>query len=405
VSTTAGPNQNRPFLDWYLIPEAYSAPLVEQALARFAVPPGAVVLDPFAGSGTTPVTAALQGRAGLAVEVNPFLAFATRVKSTFTYDLAALRRDLEEVRRRAERAAANPNGALGEGPAMPRLTRWISPLVVRRVLAVRAEVEAVAHPAHRDLCRLALAAVLRPASNMRLSPHAFGSRVPREDAPVGEWFVQRLEKMERDIREHAGRPDLGRVTLLNRDARALAEVVHNFPPVDFAMTSPPYLNNLDYTMQTRLELFFLGFVRSMSELRALRRAMVVSDAKAMYRDVPDSARVRDVPGVQAVARALAERFRGRGWGWDYAFMATQYFGGMLRMLEGVFCWLRPGAHFVLVLGSSAHGGVLVPVPELVADLAERAGYRVEGIEVLRVRRSSSHGHRLAESALVLRRPL
>ena len=40
-------------------------------------------------------------------------------------------------------------------------------------------------------------------------------------------------------------------------------------------------------MQTRLELFFLDFVKDMNDLRALRKRMIVSDAKAMYKKIKD----------------------------------------------------------------------------------------------------------------------
>jgi hypothetical protein len=65
--------------------------------------------------------------------------------------------------------------------------------------------------------------------------------------------------------------------------------------------------------------------------------------------------------------------------------------------------LKPGARLVLIVGESAHAGVLVPVPDLVAELGERAGYEREAVRVLRTRRSSSHRTVLNESAVVLRR--
>lgn len=85
--TTAAPNRTRPFVDWYLLPESYSAGLVDRYIAQAGLGPGATVLDPFAGAGTTVVAARLRGLNALGVEVNPFLAFATRIKSQFAYAL------------------------------------------------------------------------------------------------------------------------------------------------------------------------------------------------------------------------------------------------------------------------------------------------------------------------------
>jgi DNA modification methylase len=191
--------------------------------------------------------------------------------------------------------------------------------------------------------------------------------------------------------------------VLNVDARIGPPESPPPTPAAFAITSPPYLNNLDYTMQTRLELFFLGFTENMDDLRGLRKRMMTSDAKAIYREIADREQVLHIPEVQAVVAQLEERLGGRGWGWDYAFMAAQYFGGLLRVLQTVHRLLKPGGRFVLITGDSSHSSVFVPVPALTARLGEAAGFAPEGMTVLRTRRSSSHRAGLTEAALVLRR--
>jgi hypothetical protein len=76
---------------------------------------------------------------------------------------------------------------------------------------------------------------------------------------------------------------------------------------------------------------------------------------------------------------------------------------MLRALEAIHPMLAPGARLVLVMGESAHAGVLVPVPDLVAELGRMAGYTPQTVTTLRTRRSSSHRFGLKESAVVLAR--
>ena len=71
ASTTALLNRNTPVFDWYLMPESYSAPLVNQAIDEFAVPPGATVLDPFCGTATTLRTAMEMGRSAVGVDLSP----------------------------------------------------------------------------------------------------------------------------------------------------------------------------------------------------------------------------------------------------------------------------------------------------------------------------------------------
>jgi SAM-dependent methyltransferase len=408
-STTALLNRNTPFFDWYLMPEAYSAPLILDAMREFDIKEGQTVLDPFCGTGTTLVAARMQGRNAVGVEVNPFLCFASRVKNRDRFDLALLKLEARRIvalaRVRMERACDDYLLDSEALPDMPRLERWIARKVACKVVALRECILEEASESTREVPMLALASILRGASNMKLSPHAFGSREVKQDAPVLQMFEMKLNKMLDDIEwlEVEGRTRaLGRAEVIQGDIRALNGENNPLLPAQIAVCSPPYLNNLDYTMQTRMELFFLGFVDTMNDLKGLRKRMMVSDAKAMYREVQDWQRVEQVESVAQIAADIDDKLGDRGWGWDYGRMTRQYFGGLLRALEAVKPMLAPGAPLVLIVGESAHGGVLVPVPDLTAELGQLAGYTNPEVRVLRTRRSSSHGFSLKESAVVMR---
>jgi hypothetical protein len=108
--------------------------------------------------------------------------------------------------------------------------------------------------------------------------------------------------------------------------------------------------------------------------------------------------------VFAVANAIGEKLKGRVWGWNYPRMTTEYFGGMARVFQGVHAVLKHGARFIVIVGASSHMGVLVDAPVLLGDVAKEGGFEVDDIEVLRVRRSSSHQHELKECAVIPRKP-
>lgn len=425
LSSTAVLNRGLRVHDWYLMPESYSEPLIVEAIERFGMGIGDTLLDPFSGAGTTVVTAALRGINGIGLEVNPFLCFATRVKLDWAVNLSDFRASLAHLLQEARVLVkslsvegdlftqALPINTLNkakailsniEEPHMPRLHKWMTQVVVQKVLLLRYLIEMNVPERIRPHFLLALASILRPVSNMKLTPHAFGSNTHKQDAPVYDLFAQKLVKIYEDLEYLQSlnyQKDRGRI--FHCDARSADNMGSDMLPASLAITSPPYLNNLDYTMQTRMELFFLRFVKNMEELRNLRKAMVTCDAKAMYKEVRDSEEVRDIQSIQKIAASLKEAHQDKKWGWDYAFMTTQYFGGMLRVLKAVKPLLKQYARFILIVGESAHSGIKVPVPDIVAELGERAGYRFEEINVLRRRRSSSHNYDLCESEVILRK--
>jgi hypothetical protein len=84
---------------------------------------------------------------------------------------------------------------------------------------------------------------------------------------------------------------------------------------------------------------------------------------------------------------------------------------MARTLGSAFDVLRPGAQLVYVVGNSAHGtgptAFVIAADLLLADLATRAGFDVERIEVARSlrRRQPVESRFLRESVVFARRPL
>lgn len=405
-TTTAHLNRNTPFFDWYLMPEAYSAPLVYEAIDEFEVRAGETVLDPFCGTGTTLVAAREMGRNSIGIEVNPFLCFAGRVKTHRWGDPQRLRLQasmvMSQARIRMEKACnETPWDAIGL-PDMPRRERWIAHRVACKIVTLRKCIEDNTTPESRPFFMLALASILRGASNMKLSPHAFGSREVKQDAPVLAMFDARLEKMLSDVEQaHLAPTAHGCTDIVEGDVRRLSGLQHPLLPARLAICSPPYLNNLDYTMQTRLELFFLGFVSSMDNLKSLRKRMMICDAKATYKDIEDWRRVEEVRSIIEIARQIDDKLGDRGWGWDYGRMTRQYFGGLLRAMESIKTMLEPGSSLIMILGESAHAGILVPVPQMAAELGKIAGYKRTDVRVMRTRRSSSHTFKLEESAVVL----
>ena len=70
--------EDRPIHSWYRFVLSFPPHLVREYLHRFGTAPGARVLDPFCGTGTTLVECRKLGVASLGLEPNPWLAWPVR---------------------------------------------------------------------------------------------------------------------------------------------------------------------------------------------------------------------------------------------------------------------------------------------------------------------------------------
>ena len=118
--------------EWYPYYAGFSVPFVHEVLARFSLPQGATILDPWNGSGTTTACAVKQGYRAVGIDINPAMSLlaAGRLCSPEELDtpLAAILNRLTPVP-----AGREDPLAIWFGPRSAGLLRALA----RRTLALR----------------------------------------------------------------------------------------------------------------------------------------------------------------------------------------------------------------------------------------------------------------------------
>jgi DNA modification methylase len=395
-------NESRPIHRWWPYVQGYSAEFVEGVLQTSGLPAGATVLDPFAGSGTTLVEARRAGFRAWGTEILAPAALAARVKTGFELDGRTVQRAGRRVLDRARRRRAGPL------PFLRETERQFSPEALDQLTRLRDSLPPEGRP-EADALRVAFGRILIPSSRLHRSPCLGYRRGSSDDGgiPPFDRFEAAVTEMGEDLRSIGG--ERGRwgpaATVSAQDART---ATWKDGSVDLAITSPPYVNGMDYVMNYKVDLAWLGYARSYADLAALRAAEVACDnlprsETSAYRGVDQSLdpwldellpRIRD-----NVARKGSYRRD------DMHAVVHRYFADLRPVLVGVYRALRPGGRFVIVVGDSLLAGTYVPGDLILARMGERLGYRIRSVEVARPRRSGQRrSFLLRESVVTLERP-
>ena len=412
---------------WYRFVLSFPPHLVRTYLERFGADHTTRVLDPFCGTGTTIVECRKLGIPSLGLERNPMAHMATRVKVNWNIEPASLAAHAQMVADHA-RARLRADG-IPDSPQLPLFEpRLVRPSIeLRRLLPDAAKLllkDSISdRPLHKTIVlleaienyrdesfydheRLALArTVVFEASNLHFGPEV-GVGLPKPDgAVIGPW-LDAVRAMAADLESLDTSPVEASIRLGDaRDVNFLVEP----NSIDAVITSPPYPNEKDYTRTTRLESVLLGFFHDKTELRALKKELVRSNTRSVYRADRDDDLVANHPEIQRIAAAIEQRRidLGKTSGFErmYARVTRLYFGGMMRHLAGLREVLKPGARLAYVVGDQAsYLRIMIRTGQLLADIAQSLGYELEGLDLFRTRLATATREALREEVVVLRWP-
>ncbi|MCI4331320.1 MAG: class I SAM-dependent methyltransferase, partial [Thermoplasmata archaeon] len=171
---------------------------------------------------------------------------------------------------------------------------------------------------------------------------------------------------------------------------------------------PPYVNGMDYVMNYKLDLAWLGYARGYADLARLRSTMVACD-NLPRRETTRYLSTRSTPDpwlpeiLERIRRNVDRKQTYRRN--DAHGIVHRYFADLVPVLRNVHRALRPGGRFVLVVGDSLLAGTYVPGDLLLARIGARLGFRIASVDVARERRSGQRrSFRLRESIITLEKP-
>jgi SAM-dependent methyltransferase len=339
---------------------ARMAPEIALGKIDLLTEPGAVVLDPMCGSGTVVRLAAEHGRVGIGVDLDPLA-----VKITRTACHPAWAQKLEARAEAVLERAGRLSGKLPDWIARDLETRefveyWFAPEQAEDLSRIaRVLIDA---PRRDDPLRIAFSRMIvtkeRGASLARDTSHSRPHKVTEmNDYDVFDEFLKSANKLETLLEDAQvqRRPSIRR-----GDARSLSFVPTG--SVALCLTSPPYLNAIDYLRGHRMSLVWMGWTaKAIRELRCesvgVERAMV--SAKPDVQQITE----RAVPRIAD----LAERWQG---------IVLRFTHDMDRLARSLARVTKPGGHLVMVVADSQLKGVPISNADICAGATRNNGFKL-----------------------------
>ena len=285
------------------------------------------VLDPMCGCGTTLVEAFLNNRNSIGNDFNPLAALITKVKTTlidegeFRYlnkKLGIMKRYLDlDYRRVDERIKNLPDR---------KISKIFNRVVISKLEAIRETLLEVKEEGHNDLFDF---------GRVALSSTIWSLVENGNEIDVDNLFLKKVKSMQNELKKMSKiSTNIPKVEVICGDARKLKVETNS---IDLIVTSPPYVNALDYYRVHMYNMLWLGM------------------------DF-DLFRKHEIGGH---SHFIINRFR----------LLSEYLGDMLRSMIEMNRVLKENKLCVIVVGNSSLEYELIESHKFFAEMGEKIGFK------------------------------
>jgi len=325
------------------------------------LPAGSLVLDPMSGSGTVLRTAADQGLSAIGFDLDPLAVLMARVWNT-EIDTSRFLRVGYEVLDHFDTLDHRRAVSLPWIDNDPETHSFIKNWFARKQRMQLRQISCYLYRkrgAIADALRIALSrTIIRKEGGASLADDVSHSRPHKvraeNDYDVAAGFERSILRLAAIFDEQ---PPQGRVNVWLGDSRRLERLWPR--SVDAIVTSPPYLNAIDYLRGHRLSLVWLGY--QMKTLRRIRSSAIGAEKGS---DILGDAWIRTARRKLGNVKALPV---------VQQRMVDRYIVDLHEMLLTARRVLKPRGTAVFVIGNSCVRGVFIRNSRVLVELARQAG--------------------------------
>ncbi len=358
------------------------------------------VLDPFCGSGTTLVEAKLLGVNSYGVDIDPMATLLTKVKTTY-HEKSELESAKHEILSNLHSSEIDDI----ELPDFPNRDHWFDGEVAKSIATVKKHIEKISSDKDiRDFFYVCLSAIIRTVS-LADPDQIFPEKT--------DWGLKKKSKMDKTLVFNKFEQSVNRfmprildfsnncykdvkAKLIKEDARNL-ELDRN--SIDVSITSPPYINAMDYPRVNQLEMYWLGLLDGKKKIDLKKRYVgteAVSSKDYSNLNLFKDTKYHDYNKIlQKIYKVNKLR----------AYIAYKFFEDMRQNFEEVFRVLKQShgaknGRYIVVIGDSVIRKIPVPTHEILARVGKDVGFTVENVFSYVIRHRTLLITRAAHSGII-----
>ncbi len=335
---------------------------------------GERILDPMCGSGTVLLESLLQNRVAIGLDIDPMAQMIAKVKTT-PIDSSVLSSMAAELTIEISRLA---EGKLDQFhiPDFPYRDKWFRPYVLKELSIILYAIEQLSQGLSEvhEFFRVVFSSIIRDVSNA--DPHCTRTVIRKKQVrsiSPGDTIERFKSSLQSQVQSIAALTDVFQTaecsppSILNASATSIPLASES---VDLAITSPPYINAVDYPRTHQLEMYWLGLINDLP-LSIMKRKYIGTEAvfKSEYEPLHTSG-VRTLdPTLEAVYEQDPRR----------SYIVYRFFEDMKQQLKETYRVLRPGGRYCIAIGNNTIRGVLVESHKILSEIATSPefGFRLD----------------------------
>lgn len=337
-----------------------------------------IILDPFGGSATTSIEALLSNRNSVSVDIDPFARFLAKVKTTKLdneeleiYSNILIKKITKfRITKQLEKYI----------PDFPYRDNWFNKDIIYELAYIKKSIsELNISEELRNFFLATFSSIIRSVSNAdnNCTRTVIRKKLNKQIYPTLALtlFVENLLSYKSRIEEFNKyvSDDFFAEIAENSDARDLNFKANYF---DFAVTSPPYVNAVDYPRTHQLEIYWLeimtGSLTPLKKKHIGTESVTVNNYNSLHKIC--------VPEADKKLKAIFEIDKRR------SYIAYNFLSDMERNIQEVYRTLKKGGRYAIVIGNNTIRGHNFESWKYLMEIAERNNFEIEnyfGSEIIK----------------------